>query len=53
MDPCRTYPCQNANHLSYDALSGFPSMRDSYYYVLANYTTLGEGNISLPDRWRS
>ena len=27
-------------------------MRDSYYYVLANYTTLGEGNISLPDRWR-
>ncbi|URK86053.1 potassium channel family protein (plasmid) [Rhizobium sp. RCAM05350] len=29
-----------------------PSMRDSYYYVLESYTTLGEGNISLPDRWR-
>ncbi|MGI6856058.1 two pore domain potassium channel family protein [Mesorhizobium sp. 1B3] len=29
-----------------------PSMRDSYYYVLENYTTLGEGTVSLPDRWR-
>jgi hypothetical protein len=29
-----------------------PSMRDSYYYVLENYTTLGEGSVSLPDRWR-
>ena len=29
-----------------------PSLRDSYYYILENYTTLGEGNISLPDRWR-
>ncbi|WP_457584099.1 ion channel [Ensifer canadensis] len=29
-----------------------PSMRDSYYYVLESYTTLGEGNINLPDRWR-
>ncbi|MBB3564360.1 hypothetical protein FHX06_005724 [Rhizobium sp. BK512] len=29
-----------------------PSMRDSYYYVLESYTTLGEGNIALPDRWR-
>lgn len=28
------------------------SMRDSYYYVLENYTTLGDGNVSLPDRWR-
>ncbi len=28
------------------------SMRDSYYYVLENYTTLGEGSVSLPDRWR-
>ena len=27
-------------------------MRDSYYYVLESYTTLGEGSISLPDRWR-
>jgi hypothetical protein len=29
-----------------------PKLRDSYYYVLESYTTLGEGNISLPDRWR-
>ena len=27
-------------------------MRDSYYYVLENYTTLYEGAVSLPDRWR-
>ena len=29
-----------------------PSMRDSYYFVLEAYTTLGEGTVSLPDRWR-
>jgi hypothetical protein len=29
-----------------------PSMRDSYYYVLESYTTLGAGTVSLPDRWR-
>lgn len=29
-----------------------PSMRDSYYYVLESYTTLGEGNVSLPNEWR-
>ena len=29
-----------------------PAMRDSYYYVLESYTTLGEGNVSPPDRWR-
>ncbi|MBW8787758.1 MAG: two pore domain potassium channel family protein [Rhizobium leguminosarum] len=29
-----------------------PSMRDSYYYVLESYTTLGEGTVTLPDRWR-
>jgi hypothetical protein len=29
-----------------------PNMRDSYYYVLESYTTLGEGNVSLPDKWR-
>lgn len=29
-----------------------PSMRDSYFYVLENYTTLGEGNVSLPYQWR-
>jgi hypothetical protein len=34
-------------------VGGFiPNMRDSYYYVLESYTTLGEGNISLPDKWR-
>lgn len=29
-----------------------PSMRDSYYFVLESYTTLGGGNIALPDQWR-
>jgi hypothetical protein len=29
-----------------------PSLRDSYYYVLESYTTLGGGIVSLPDRWR-
>jgi hypothetical protein len=29
-----------------------PSMRDSYYFVLEAYTTLGEGAVSLPDQWR-
>ena len=29
-----------------------PSMRDSYYFVLQSYTTLGEGDVSLPDQWR-
>ena len=29
-----------------------PNMRNSYFYVLESYTTLGEGNVSLPERWR-
>ena len=29
-----------------------PNLRDAYYYVLESYTTLGEGNISLPYAWR-
>ncbi|MGE3873295.1 MAG: ion channel [Parvibaculaceae bacterium] len=29
-----------------------PGMRDCYYYVLESYTTLGEGNVVLPERWR-
>jgi hypothetical protein len=29
-----------------------PEMRDSYYFVLESYTTLGEGSVGLPDRWR-
>lgn len=28
------------------------SLRDSYFFVLENYTTLGEGTVSLPDSWR-
>lgn len=28
------------------------SMRDSYYFVLESYTTLGAGNIALPEQWR-
>lgn len=30
----------------------FPNLRDSYYYVLENYTTLGDSTLSLPDAWR-
>jgi len=29
-----------------------PSLRDSYYYVLQSYTTLGTGDVTLPERWR-
>ena len=29
-----------------------PNLRDSYYYVLESYTTLGEGAVSLPEPWR-
>ena len=29
-----------------------PSFRDSYYFVLETYTTLGDASISLPDAWR-
>jgi hypothetical protein len=29
-----------------------PNMRDSYYYVLESYTTLGEGAVNLPPQWR-
>ncbi|MBL8583514.1 MAG: two pore domain potassium channel family protein [Rhizobiaceae bacterium] len=27
-------------------------MRDSYFFVLQSYTTLGAGNVTLPDEWR-
>ncbi len=30
----------------------FGSLRDSYYYVLESYTTLGEGSLELPHEWR-
>jgi hypothetical protein len=29
-----------------------PAMRDSYFFVLESYTTLGSGNVALPERWR-
>lgn len=29
-----------------------PSMRDSYFFVLENYTTLGDDTVSLPRAWR-
>ncbi len=29
-----------------------PEMRDSYFFVLQSYTTLGAGNVDLPDQWR-
>jgi hypothetical protein len=28
------------------------NFRDAYYYVLEAYTTLGEGTVALPDKWR-
>jgi hypothetical protein len=34
------------------SLGMIPDLRDAYYYVLESYTTLGEGQVSLPDRWR-
>lgn len=34
------------------SLGIIPDMRDSYYYVLESYTTLGEGNVQLPSDWR-
>ncbi|MBP7241112.1 ion channel [Amaricoccus sp.] len=30
----------------------FATLRDSYYYVLESYTTLGEGAVQLPQQWR-
>lgn len=30
----------------------FENLRDSYYYVLESYTTLGEGTVTLPHQWR-
>lgn len=30
----------------------FPTLRDSYYYVLENYTTLGDSTLTLPEEWR-
>ena len=29
-----------------------PNLRDSYYLVLECYTTLGQGNLRLPEPWR-
>ena len=29
-----------------------PAMRDSYYFVLESYTTLGAGDVELPEQWR-
>jgi hypothetical protein len=34
------------------AFGVFDDMRDSYFYVLESYTTLGEGGLKLPDQWR-
>jgi len=33
-------------------LGMIPSMRDGYFFVLESYTTLGAGNVALPDQWR-
>ncbi|PZF77202.1 two pore domain potassium channel family protein [Aestuariivirga litoralis] len=29
-----------------------PGLRDAYYFVLENYTTLGDNTVSLPPAWR-
>lgn len=34
------------------ALGMMPTLRDSYFFVLESYTTLGGGNVALPDQWR-
>jgi hypothetical protein len=33
-------------------LSMLPTMRDTYFFVLESYTTLGAGSVSLPEKWR-
>jgi hypothetical protein len=33
-------------------LAMLTSFRDSYFFVLESYTTLGGGDIGLPDQWR-
>jgi hypothetical protein len=38
--------------LPLSVLGLIPSLRDSYYYVLQSYTTLGGGSVTLPDQWR-
>jgi hypothetical protein len=34
------------------ALSMVPTWADAYFFVLENYTTLGAGNVKLPESWR-
>jgi hypothetical protein len=34
------------------ALGMIPTMRDTYFFVLECYTTLGAGTVALPDAWR-
>ena len=34
------------------ALGMIPTMRDTYFFVLESYTTLGAGDVALPDAWR-
>jgi hypothetical protein len=34
------------------ALSMVPTWADAYFFVLENYTTLGAGNVRLPESWR-
>jgi hypothetical protein len=29
-----------------------PTLRDSYFFVLECYTTLGAGDVTIPDQWR-
>ena len=34
------------------ALGMLPTLRDSYFFVLESYTTLGAGTVDVPDTWR-
>lgn len=36
----------------YVRLSGFSGFDDALYYSTATYTTLGAGNLALPEAWR-
>lgn len=38
--------------LVYDLLGVFPTLEESLYFSIVTYTTLGYGDVILPDEWR-
>lgn len=38
--------------LVYDALGTFPTLEEALYFALVTYTTLGFGDVLLPQDWR-